>query len=101
MIIDEIFRPEVSPEQPEIQQFMQSWRFPLLLQRARVEALVQEAGLHIAAWVVLSERYHVHTRPDDACDHLLRAYQHEGAHPGISEGYYWKSFIIGGGSTMS
>src|SRR5499433_3286390 len=26
VIIDEIFRPEVSPEHPEIQQFMQSWR---------------------------------------------------------------------------
>src|SRR6266705_1490819 len=78
MIIDEIFRPEVSPEQPEIQQFMQSWRFSLLLQRARVEALVQAAGLHIAAWIILSERYNVPNRPDDACDHLLRAYQEQG-----------------------
>ena len=60
VIIDEIFRSEVSPEHPEIQQFMQSWRFSLLLQRTRVEALVQAAGLHIAAWVSLSERYHAY-----------------------------------------
>ena len=38
---------------------MQFWRFSLLLQRARVEALVSAAGLHIAAWDILSERYHV------------------------------------------
>ena len=92
VIIDEIFRPEVSPEQPEIQQFMQSWRFSLLLQRARVEALVQAAGLHIAAWDILSERYHVPNRPDDACDGLLRAYQEQGAHPGYIGGVLLEKF---------
>ena len=92
VIIDEIFRPEVSPAHPEIQQFMQSWRFSLLLQRTRVEALVQAAGLHIAAWVSLSERYHVHTRPDEECDRLLAAYQHEGAHPGYIGGMLLEKF---------
>jgi cyclopropane fatty-acyl-phospholipid synthase-like methyltransferase len=92
VIIDEIFRPEVLPEHPEIQQFMQSWRFSLLLQRARVEALVQAAGLHIAAWVVLSERYHVHTRPDEECDRLLDAYQHQGAHQGYIGGMLLEKF---------
>ena len=101
VIIDEVFRPEVSPTHAEIQQFMQFWRFSVLLQRTRVEALVHAAGLHIATWDVLSERYHVPNRPDDACDHLLRAYQEEGAHRGISGGYCWRNFIIGGGSTMS
>src|SRR5918911_3537532 len=92
VIIDEVFRPEVSPEHPEIQQFMQSWRFSLLLQRARVETLVQAAGLHIAAWVILSERSHVHTRPDAECDRLLRAYKHEGAHPGYIGGVLLEKF---------
>lgn len=92
VIIDEIFRPEVSPEHPEIQQFMQSWRFSLLLQRARVEALVHAAGLHIAAWDILSERYHVPNRPDDVCDHLLRAYQEQGAHPGYIGGMLLEKF---------
>jgi len=92
VIIDEIFRSKVSPAQPEIQQFMQSWRFSLLLQRARVEALVHAAGLHIAAWVILSERYHVHTRPDEECDRLLRAYQHEGTHPGYIGGILLEKF---------
>src|SRR5215831_17274833 len=92
VIIDEIFRPEVSPEHPEIQQFMQFWRFSLLLQRARVETLVHAAGLHIAAWVLLSERYHVHTRPDEECDRLLRAYQHQGAHPGYIGGLLLEKF---------
>jgi ubiquinone/menaquinone biosynthesis C-methylase UbiE len=92
VIIDEIFRPEVWPEHPEIQQFMRFWRFSMLLQRARVEALVQAAGLHIAAWDILSERYHVHTRPDEACDHLLRAYQDQDAHPGYIGGMLLEKF---------
>jgi cyclopropane fatty-acyl-phospholipid synthase-like methyltransferase len=92
VIIDEIFRPEVSPAHPEIQQFMQSWRFSLLLQRAHIEALWQAAGLHLAAWAVLSERYHVHTRPDEECDRLLRAYQHQGAHPGYIGGVLLEKF---------
>ena len=92
VIIDEVFRPEVSPTHPEIQQFMQFWRFSVLLQRTRVEALVHAAGLHIAAWDVLSERYHVPNRPDDACDHLLRAYQEQGAHPGYIGGILLEKF---------
>jgi cyclopropane fatty-acyl-phospholipid synthase-like methyltransferase len=92
VIIDEVFRPEVTPEHPEIQQFMQFWRFSLLLQRARIEALMQAAGLHIAAWDILSERYYVPNRPDDVCDRLLQAYQHEGAHPGYIGGMLLEKF---------
>ena len=92
VIIDEIFRPEVSPEHPEIQQFMQSWRFPLVLQRAHVEALAHAADLHMAAWVILSERYHVHTRPDEECDRLLQAYHHQDAHPGYIGGVWLEKF---------
>jgi len=92
VVIDEIFRPEVSPAHPEIQQFMQFWRFSLLLQRARVEALAQAAGLHIAAWDILSERYQVPHRPDEVCDRLLQAYQHEGAHPGYIGGVLLEKF---------
>src|SRR5262249_39133787 len=80
VIIDEIFRPEVSPEHPEIQQFMQFWRFSLLLQRVRVEALVHTAGLHIAAWDILRGRYRIPNRPDEECDRLLYAYHGDGAH---------------------
>jgi hypothetical protein len=82
----------VSPEHPEIRQFMQWWRFSELLQRARVEALVQAAGLRMATWVSLSKRYHVHTRPDEECDRLLDAYQHEGAHPGYIGGMLLEKF---------
>jgi cyclopropane fatty-acyl-phospholipid synthase-like methyltransferase len=92
VIIDEVFRPEASPAHPEIQQFMQLWRFSVLLQRARVEALVQAAGLQITAWDVLSERYHVPNRPDDTCDQLLRAYQEQGAHPGYIGGILLEKF---------
>src|SRR6201987_4391419 len=60
VIIDELFRPEVPPTHLEIQQFMQSLHFSLLLQRAPVEAMVHAAGLSIAAWVVLSDCYQVH-----------------------------------------
>ena len=38
VIIDELFRPEVPAAHPEIQRFMQSLHFSLLLQRASVEA---------------------------------------------------------------
>ena len=92
VIIDEVFRPEVSPEHPEVQQFLQFWRFPSLLQRARVETLVHAAGLHITAWDVLSERYHIANRPDEECDRLFRAYQHEGAHPGYIGGVLLEKF---------
>ena len=92
VIIDEVFRPEVSPQDPEIQQFMRFWRFSLLLQRTHVEALVHAASLHIAVWDILSERYHVPHRPDDVCDRLLRVYQHEGAHPGYIGGMLLEKF---------
>jgi len=64
----------------------------VLLQRARVEALVYAAGLHIAAWDILSERYHVPNRPDEECDRLLCAYQHQGAHPGYIGGMLLEKF---------
>jgi len=92
VLIDEIFRPDVSPAHPEIQQFLQFWRFSLLLQRARVEALVHAAGLHIAAWDILSERYRIPNRPDEECDRLLHAYQHAGAHPGYIGGMLLEKF---------
>jgi cyclopropane fatty-acyl-phospholipid synthase-like methyltransferase len=92
VLIDEIFRPEVSPAHSEIRQFMQWWRFSELLQRARVETLAQAAGLRIAAWVSLSARYHVHTRSDEECDRLLAAYQREGAHPGYIGGMFLEKF---------
>jgi cyclopropane fatty-acyl-phospholipid synthase-like methyltransferase len=92
VIIDEVFRPEVSPQDPEVQQFLEFWRFSLLLQRTHVEALVHAAGLHLAAWDILSERYHVHTRSDEECDRLLDAYQREGAHPGYSGGMLLEKF---------
>ena len=102
MIIDELFRPEVSPTNPEIQQFMRSLHFSLLLQQAPLEAMLHAAGLSVLAWVLLSERYHVHTRSDEECDRLLHAYRLDGCSPGgISEGCSWKSFIIEGGSIMS
>ena len=92
VIIDELFRPEVSPAHPEIQQFMQCWHFSLLLQQAPLEAMLHAAGLSMAASVVLSERYHVHTRPDEECDRLLRAYQLDGAHPGYIGGMLLEKF---------
>ena len=92
VIIDDLFRPEVSPAHPEIQQFMESWHLPLLLQRAPIEAMLHAAGLSIAAWVVLSERYHVHTRPDEECDRLLHAYQLRGVHRGYIGGLLLEKF---------
>src|SRR5204863_7525999 len=44
VIIDELFRPEVSPTNPEIQQFMRSLHFSLPLQRAPLEAMLHAAG---------------------------------------------------------
>ena len=82
MIIDELFRPEVSPTHPEIQQFMRSFHFSLLLQQAPLEAMLHAAGLSVLAWVLLSERYHVHTRSDEECDRLLHAYHLDGAQTG-------------------
>jgi len=92
VIIDELFRPEVSPAHPEIQRFMQSLHFSLLLQRPPVEAMVHAAGLSIADWVVLSDRYRVHTRPDEECDRLVHAYQLDGVHRGYIGGMLLEKF---------
>ncbi|HKD75335.1 MAG TPA: hypothetical protein VKB76_07555, partial [Ktedonobacterales bacterium] len=92
VIIDELFRPEVSPAHPEIQQFMQCWHFSLLLQHAPLEAMLQAADLSMAARVVLSERYHFHTRPDEECDRLLHAYKRDGAHRGYIGGMLLEKF---------
>jgi SAM-dependent methyltransferase len=92
VIIDELFRPQVHPAHPEIQQFMQSLHFSLLLQRAPMEAMLQAIGLSMTAWVVLSERYHVPTRHDEECDRLLQAYQLDGAHRGYIGGILLEKF---------
>jgi cyclopropane fatty-acyl-phospholipid synthase-like methyltransferase len=92
VIIDELFRPEVPPAHPEIQQFMQTLHFSLLLQRAPVEAMLHAAGLSMATWVVLSDRYHVHTRSDEECDRLVHAYQLHGAHRGYIGGMLLEKF---------
>jgi SAM-dependent methyltransferase len=92
VIIDELFRPEVSPANPEIQRFMQFLHFSLLLQRPPVETMVHAAGLSIAAWVVLSDRYRVHTRPDEECDRLVHAYQLDGVHRGYIGGMLLEKF---------
>ena len=89
------------PAHPEIQRFMQSLHFSLLLQRPPVEAMTHAAGLAIAAWVVLSDRYHVHpgqTRSVTASCMRISSMVSIG---GISGGYCWKSSIIEDGSTMS
>src|SRR6516164_2603781 len=90
--IDELFRPEVSPANPEIQQFMRSLHFSVLLQRTPLEAMLYAAGLSVLAWVVLSERYHVHTRSDEECDLLLHAYRLDGAHQGYIGGMLLEKF---------
>ena len=92
MIIDELFRPEVSPTNPEIQQFMRSLHFSLLLQRAPLEAMVHAAGLSMLAWVVLTERHHVPTRSDEECDRLLHAYRVDGVHQGYIGGMLLEKF---------
>ena len=77
---------------------MQSLHFSLLLQRPPVEAMTHAAGLAIAAWVVLSDRYHVHTRPDEECDRLEHAYQLDGVHRGkLLEKFYnrgWVDYVL-------
>ena len=92
MVIDELFRPEVSPANPEIQQFMRSLHFSLLLQRAPLEAMVHATGLSVLVWMVLSERYHVHTRSDEECDRLLHAYRRSGVHQGYIGGMLLEKF---------
>jgi SAM-dependent methyltransferase len=92
VIIDELFRPEVPTAHPEIQQFMEFLHFSLLLQRPPVEAMAHAAGLSIAAWVVLSDRYRVHTRPDEECDRLVHAYQLDGVHRGYIGGMLLEKF---------
>ena len=92
VIIDELFRPEVLPANPEIQQFMRSLHFSALLQRAPIEALLHAAGFSVLAWVVLSERYHVLTRSDEECDRLLHAYRVDGVHRGYIGGMLLEKF---------
>ena len=92
VIIDELFRPEVSPTNPEIQRFMRSLHFSLLLQQAPLEAMLHAAGLSVLAWVLLSERYHVLTRSDEECDRLLHAYHLDGVHQGYIGGMLLEKF---------
>jgi hypothetical protein len=40
--------------------------------------MMHAAGLSIAAWVVLSDRYRVHIRLNEECDRLVHAYQLDG-----------------------
>lgn len=90
VIIDDLFRPEVPLAHLETRRFMQSLHFPCL-QSAPVEPCLH-AGLSKAAWVVLSERYHVHTRPYEECDRLIHAYQLRGAHRGYIGGMLLEKF---------
>jgi SAM-dependent methyltransferase len=92
VIIDDLFRPEVSWAHPEIRRFMRCWHFSLLLQRTPFETALRAAGLSVAASVVLSERYQFHTRPDKECDRLLHAYELQGAHRGYVGGLLLEKF---------
>ena len=101
VIIDELFRPEVPPAHPEIQQFVQFLHFSLLLQRPPVEAMVHAAGLSIAAWVVLSDSYLCipgQTKSVTASRMRISSMVSTGD---ISGGCCWKSSIIEDGSIMS
>src|SRR5215831_10203696 len=49
-------------------------------------------GLSIVAWVVLSDRYRVHTRPDEECDRLAHAYQLDGVDRGYIGGMLLEKF---------
>ena len=44
------------------------------------------------SWVVLSERYHVHTRSNEECDRLLHAYHLGGVHQGYIGGMLLEKF---------
>jgi cyclopropane fatty-acyl-phospholipid synthase-like methyltransferase len=92
VIIDELFRPEVSPTNPEIQQFMRSLHFSSLLQRTPLKTMANAAGLSVLAWVVLSDRYRLHTRSDEECDRLLHRYRRDGAHEGYIGGMLLEKF---------
>ena len=50
------------------------------------------AGLSVLAWVLLSERYHVHTRSDEECDRLLHAYHPDRVHRGYIGGMLLEKF---------
>jgi len=54
--------------------------------------MVHAAGLSIDAWVVLSDRYRVHTRPNEECDRLAQAYQLHGVHRGYIGGMLLEKF---------
>ena len=71
---------------------MRSLHFSALLQRAPIEAMLHAAGFSVLAWVVLSERYHVQTRSDEECDHLLQAYRLDGVHRGYIGGMLLEKF---------
>jgi hypothetical protein len=81
-----IRRPIILLQLTAVPFFAQSLHFSLLLQRPPVETMVHAAGLSIAAWVVLSDRYRVRTRPDEECHRLLHAYQLDGVHRGYIGG---------------
>jgi len=72
---------------------MQSVHFSLLLQRAPVEAMLPTAALSMAAWVVLSDRYHVRT-PGQTRSVTTSSVRISSTVPtgGISEGCSWKKF---------
>src|SRR5260370_20785841 len=91
------FDPRVSPTNPEIQQFMRSLHFSLLLQQAPLEAMLHAAGLSVLAWVLLSERYHVHTLSDEECDRLLHAYHLDVVHQGYIGGILLENVYNRGG----
>jgi len=64
----------------------------MLLQRTPLGAMLHTAGLCVLAWMVLSERYHVHTRSDEECDRLLHAYRLDGVHQGYIGGMLLEKF---------
>ena len=64
----------------------------MLLQQASLDAMLHAAGLSMGACVVLSEHYHVPTRPDEECDRLLHAYLLDGAHRGYIGGMLLEKF---------
>jgi len=64
----------------------------LVVTTAACETMAHAAGLSIAAWVVLSDRYRVRTRPDEECDRLLHAYQLDRVHRGYIGGMLLEKF---------
>jgi hypothetical protein len=54
--------------------------------------MLHAAGLSVLVWVLLSERYHVHTRSDEECDRLLHAYHLDLVHQGYIGGMLLEKF---------